>query len=491
MVNSGGPAAEGGLPDSLLRTLSLETCSLAVGEPLSLLVDDASATAWPAIHCSVARVGEYEDSRMVSANLAAEGSSPVFRLRHPFTPGLYLLAPDFRLYPSEAADPGEAGTLDLKLHQRVLFEVREATSPGRSPEQLSAAYAEALRGRVAALEAGIGDENATGRYRVLVFIRDCLVTASMHLGRCRIIPAGGLGCSDEVRAINDFIRKLGTLTVEEPEWLRENPALSQPCAVIDFPTVRAASADEAVSVAANEAILVTDVIGVFRMGYGSPFATVVVDLKSRAVGWSFDLPRYRGNALGGFVSGEDPEVFRQGIARVKSCSRTWLHLALLREALRENRWEFLVFRLWNLLETMARASGFVGQPLLDWTGTPVLNKRGQPRRIQDHAKEQVLELLRVRLSRGSSSAVPFCPPRHPSYPDLVTVWYQRRNCVAHTGGCHPTDPSVCNPAKPECVSCNAARQETGQVRSASGPFHDAYLEALRWTAICLVKGECL
>jgi hypothetical protein len=272
------------------------------------------------------------------------------------------------------------------------------------------------------------------------------------------------------------------VALDDPHFASQ--PLQRPCAVFHFPIVRAESAEGAAELVRTEVAALVDALALLRGSSGELIGGVVVDLEGGpGLVWTHGS-QYRGNLIGGFLAGEDPRLIRHYAMRVRSDSQVALYLSLLRDAQAEIRQPFAAFRYWGILETMARAKDYVGQPLLNWQGEPVVNKSGVPRAIPDEAKPLVLELIRRRLARQWSERPAGEEPALPRYEEMIGVWYQRRNCVAHRGGCFRDDPKVCIEGSPSHVRCATAHDEC--VTKSSDAYHDA----LRRTVVLLVQAEC-
>ncbi len=158
----------------------------------------------------------------------------------------------------------------------------------------------------------------------------------------------------------------------------------------------------------------------------------------------------------------------------------------MREAIREERIEFVYFRFWNLLETIARSKGFDGTPRLDWSGSQVTSPKGKPLVIELQAEQLVFELLRSTLAPQSVSPRAFGAP----FEELVPIWYRHRNCVVHGGGCFPDDTSFCLRADQKFIECRRAHEEVVAKHGSRDHLTDTCLQALRQTTLLIVQAEC-
>lgn len=150
---------------------------------------------------------------------------------------------------------------------------------------------------------------------------------------------------------------------------------------------------------------------------------------------------YKGNLMGGFLSGEDQSVLLADYRAMRSDPFLSFVLYLHAEAQAEKDLDFAYFRYWNLLETVAAEQVEFGSPVTDFDGEQILKADGKPFDTGG-ARGRVYELVkRGMLDHGQSERT------HQEARDLslglweaVHVWYAFRNATAHHGGFNPNDP---------------------------------------------------
>lgn len=469
---------------------TLETVSAAVGEPLALRLTGSDLTAFRHAQYAVAKIERDEDAWVLTRNLplAPRQDGTLALPTEDLLPGLYRLT-TIVLMTSDAADPQAPGSETIRL-ATALFEARPPLAQAHSPEELLAQYQKVLQQRRADFLAGIGDASPDSiEFAAFLFIRNCLLHTPMRVGTCELIPLGGLGCRDEIATINDFLARHGAGPIASTDEAGRS-MLEQPCLVVRFPRVLAASASRAGEILHEEATRLCDVLALHRQSYGAAFAGILI---RRDTGERFhwlDVPLYRGNIAGGPLAGEDPRAIRAHLEAARAKPRTALYLSLLREALREERTEFAYFRFWNLLETIARSKSFEGRPRLGWTGQQKLSSQGTPLTIDPQAEQLVFELLRSTLAPQDVSHAAFGNHLDQgTFEELVPIWYRHRNCVVHGGGCFPDDASFCLRHHPRYVACRNAHLEMVGQHKLRAHLNDQYLIALRETAILIVRSE--
>jgi len=468
--------------------VALQTPSITAGQHLIVVIAGPEIGRFRHAQCAIARVEDDEDAGVLLCNTeilheqaAAKLSVPTQELG---APGLYRLT-SVLLMPSDAADPREGGS-EFLAPRDLLFEVIGTGGKARSSEELLARYREVEQQRQAEFFSGIGDKTVGSlEFEALVFVKNCLLRTRMRIGPCQLIPFGGLGCQDEVALMNDFLARNGSPPIADPQEALGLGQFGEPCVVVHFPRVLAGSFKRAAQIVQDEVALLCDVLGLHRQSYGSPFGGLLV---RRDTGERFrwiHTPLYRGNVAAGFLGGEVPRLIRADLDKARGDPRLALYLSLLREAIREERIEFVYFRFWNLLETIARSKAFDGKPRLDWTGTQMTDPQGKLV-IKPQAEQLVFELLRSTLAPQSLSPRAFGTP----FEELVPIWYRHRNCVVHGGGCFPHDASFCLRTEDKYVRCKQAHDEVVEKHGKRDRVNDTYLQALRQTALLIVEAEC-
>lgn len=129
-------------------------------------------------------------------------------------------------------------------------------------------------------------------------------------------------------------------------------------------------------------------------------------------------------------------MLRSDWASLSSQPRVALWLSLLSDAMMEPRWDYRLFRCFNLLEGVASEAAPRDEPVLDDSGNPRLQANGQPYTTK-HARGKVFWLL-LKLSSSRTQAESFFSGRRSDGTtfglwDEVGLWVNIRNEVAHTG----------------------------------------------------------
>jgi hypothetical protein len=419
------------------------------------------------VSIQVARAEEHEDIGALSSPLEVDpeqahiarcqavGDQP---------PGLYWLTALY-IEPPMAA-------MHVQVQPPLLFEVRAESDPPRALDKLEAAYGEIVRLRQERREAGIGSGPVAAS--VLIFVKDLLTTTRLNLVTCEVMPLEPVGWAAEVQAVDRLLEARGASPLPWTQQALDQVRRAEPATLIQFPVVRASTLDECGAVAMREASLLVTLLAAHRGSFGDVFCTIIHEPQTGRLLSGLYIPPYRGNLLGGFISGEEPEGLRRDLYAIQGDSTLQLFVLLLGEAVRERRPEFRYVRLWSLLETVARSRGCAGRPKRDWSGRAQPGKKGQALFVQE-AAEQVYELLRELLApRGIVNEQSFASGlTYGALQEQIQIWYRRRNCPAHGDlDCVCRDPSKAGIARAKYVNCYRARSDDQH-------GHDRYLAALQ------------
>jgi hypothetical protein len=392
------------------------------------------------------------------------------------TTGLYLAGP----VAIRDAEGGELTTFHRAI-PKALFELRDSGSEPSTASELLDRYRKLGQERDRQLNEGLGEGPEV--YQALVFVRDCLITRRMFLGPYEILPLRGLGIGDEVESVESFLASEGLPPLPDLSSGLQQARLGQPVFVLHCRAARGTDVEGVGEGIEAEADLLASLLSVHRSGYGSVFASFLIHRATGQTYFRFASPSYRGNLLGGPISGEHPPTIRWHLNRLRDSDTLQLYVGLYREALREANEELQYFRYWSLLETVARGKGYVGHPKRDWSGNIVLNRKGKPMLIKE-AEDLVVELLKDQAQLADNSLAQGLAQGLLS--QQVPIWYRRRNCIVHGGECLCRDPTVPIAADSKYANCWAARRE---VASGSTPPVDGYLNSLREVASLTLAKE--
>lgn len=297
------------------------------------------------------------------------------------------------------------------------------------------------RQRRASLRLRATDANADSpEWAVLVLVDQILLTTEVDLPGIQLKPLmPGAGGQPEIELINAILPEMGFNSV-----LALHGARSTPKAIAFLPAVQASSFEAAADHAVRQTSVIFDLVGLNRHSAPRLAAAAVgtrqADGSIQLVNGTSLLPGYSGNLAGGFLSGEDAHNLDSQWNAVTSDPRIALWLRLHNEGSSDRRWDYRVFRAFNLLEGIAREVIPKKTPVLDASGLPRLLDDGNPYTAK-HARG-VVSLLLGRCAAPWQGLAPASPLPGDAIPDQfwdhLGLWVEVRNRVAHAGSwVHP------------------------------------------------------
>lgn len=428
-------------------------CSILEGENLEISIRHFDPKDCTKVQYSIFKIDDdYTDWYSTSdSSISREENIIKFscNLNSQLQKGFYVLRQLSFFKPATEANayrtPTSVHNLDL-----VLFEIRAAGETPHTPQELSVKFEEIIRKREEEFLSGFGNSlNKQGmkEYRGFVFVKDCLLTRPMRLDRYNIFPLGYLPFTDEVNKILSSLNEVN-INISFDEMTMNRCQNVQPVFVAHFPKIIAPSVEEAAKLIRQEVKSLSDLLSIHRSSYGSIFGLIIIDSAEGKFHSIIPIPSYRGNLVGGMISGEVPKQIKQRMNKIRKSPQLQLYLSLYNDIQYEERSDFVIFRCWNLLETTARSKNYVGQPLLDINGNPTLNSKGKPIIIEDKAVSLVTELIRqAYLSFNSKNLANILQN------GSIDIWYRHRNCTGHKGGCFPSDPNYCDRNNDKYKNC--------------------------------------
>lgn len=469
-------------------------CSVQEGTPLEFCVGFSALEGMERVSWSIMRIDPDCDSFCLGAcdPLIADGAQHRFccKASANLKVGLYSLTnATFLGAEGDSAKPEIA--LGHKQIGACLVEVRHATAPPRDSLALLKNLYDIINARLAELCAGFGrtpGEPGCRDYRVLVFVRDFRLTRPMRLGGYEAGPADEIAeTNGEMRFIRQFLAEHG-LPPLPPDADTQVAAKigGTPVAAFHFPRVIADSAESAVRMVSEEVEVAIGVLSISAHGPGFIFGVVVLDEKSQHI-WHFHATS---TCLGQVVlwSCVDDRTTKLWIEAVKAAPRLQFYIDLYRGAAKESRTDLAYLRYWSLFEAIAESKNYVGQVRRLWDGVAMTDSGG--RKVTIKSKQHIVfeHLRRTIPAMGWASHWPGAGNERVHISELVMVWYQRRNCVAHSGGCFAADPArPCN-CKSEYAQCRDSLDSESKARGLRH-FRDGYFFPLQDIAGLLLTME--
>lgn len=331
-----------------------------------------------------------------------------------------------------------------------------------------------------------------GRFRGFAFVTRCLITRRVRLGQVEVLPLQtGLQSQEQAAVINQVLQEMGSRPIIDVtgRWAQASQR-AFPLMLIHFPLVRAIDKNQAASAVERYSAAVIDVLSPNRISYGDPIAFVVESLDFPTRRWvRAAFEGYRGNLLGGFLSGEDPETLRLHVENVLADSMLHLFVSLFREAAGEPNLDFAYFRFWNLLEAIAvrRVPADPRTFIATMSGQPIVSANGNPIQLEG-AKARVHALIKKHFQAiGLAENFLLSGLSLQDLWSVCGVWYGYRNATAHYGGFNPT--SAEQAAQRWFALTNQAHQEVVTGIGHRALSSDSYLRALSETARLIVMKE--
>ncbi|MBI2519218.1 MAG: hypothetical protein HYV97_02325 [Bdellovibrio sp.] len=381
----------------------------------------------------------------------------------------------------------------LEIRNQVIF-WSNLKSAGRDLKDVLQEHQELLARREHMRSRGLGAPVLGGcTYKAVVFLNQVYFTNRIDYFDFIVEPFDPLGMSNIYELVMSFFKKykIGV----DGNRVREiiDSSGHQPTALVLYPKIHARDLEECHRIVYDEAKSFMNLAALNRQSHGEILCAIVAHFGSDQINIFLNTPTYRGNLLGGFISGEDVEETYTQIASLRINARAKLYFELYNETRRELSVDFRFFRLWNILETIAKTKNYVGRPLLDWAGQQVCNIRGIPRTILEHTKEQVFELLRESLSginvQGYFGSKLNARTNDELIDRYLTVWYQHRNCTAHRGACLPSDQTICDPTKASCITCKTESFLTYSENNSTYELIDHYYDVLDRCVATILRRE--
>lgn len=470
-------------------------CSFNEDENIEVIMEGLDPDKNYSYSVSVIKVGKEDNEGWYIVPATIDESYKKISFRSPqdgeYNEGLYFINRidifDNDDQVTEAHPIRDREELNIQDIHETLFEVIKDHDLSKTCQEIKDYYDLIINDRETEFREGF--DNGSNEYLGLIFVKDCRLTTRMRLGNYEVIPLSGIPCFDEVNLIQSILNANNIdININYNEILN-NCQNNQPSFLIHFPKVFADSIDEAISKCQERSQIICNLLAMERDAYPSIIGMALLNLNHNENWVGLNIHSYRGNLVGGFISGEEPQSLKDKINKIKDNQKLQLYLSLYNDANKEIKLDFRYFRLWNLLEMIANTKGYKGNPRVDWHGNPGKDMTGDP--IIDpnklnikHAKELVFELIREAfLASGLTDTLFSNNLNQGSIGEMIPIWYMHRNCAAHNGGCFNDDPSYCKRNSSRFVNCKKAHDEVITIGD------DLYFRALNDTVKIIINYE--
>ncbi|MET9512157.1 MucBP domain-containing protein [Streptomyces flavidovirens] len=288
--------------------------------------------------------------------------------------------------------------------------------------------------------------------------------------------------SDTSQVLNSVLQQLGYEQLIDPERWLEQMRHRRPAAIFHVPRVEAEGADAAYKYCRQRVHELLDLLALKRGDaprlIGGVIASVDEEGRSHFQGASIEGSGYAGNILSGFGSGDDAHSLLAQWESLRGDARLRLWLSLYADAIGDERWDYRLFRCFNLLEGIA-SEKVERKGVVDSEGNAILKPYGKPYTTKE-TRGKVYELIRVVAKATDQAESNFT-----STPDLggasalwdeVGIWASVRNAVAHLGGWDVIP-------KEQTLRERREEQEQQILRRS----HDGTLDAGAWAAVRTIR----
>lgn len=470
-------------------------CSFKEDENIEVIMEGLNPDKNYGYGVTVIRVGKEDNEGwyMVPATIDESYQKIVFRSPPDgeYNEGLYFIN-RIEIYDnddqvSESHPIRNREELNVQDIHETLFEVIKDSDSSKTCQEIKNYYDQIINNRESEFREGFG--NGSNEYLGLIFVKDCKLTIRMRLGNYEVIPLSGISCFDEVNLIKSLLNANNINININYDEILNNCQNNQPSFLIHFPKVFADSIDEAISKCQERSQITCNLLAMERDAYPSIVGMALLNLNDDENWVGLNIQSYRGNLLGGSISGEEPQALKNKINKIKNNQKLQLYLSLYNDANKEIKLDFRYFRLWNLLEMIANNKDYKGRPRVDWQGTTGNDMKSDP--ITDpnrlkikHAKELVFELIREAFNNYGLTDTMFSHNSNQgSIAEMIPIWYRHRNCAAHNGGCFHEDASYCKRNSNQFINCKNAHDEVWNIGD------DSYFGALNTTVKIIINHE--
>ena len=247
---------------------------------------------------------------------------------------------------------------------------------------------------------------------------------------------GGVLREAERLLVNDVFAQAGVGAEFTSEAWHINDRTNRPVIVVVLHEFPAATSEEAAIGARACVGQIADILALHRGAAARTIATAVAPTVGTPQLFN-ENPQYRGNLLGGGISGEDAAGLNNDLLAVAQDPVLQLWLGMASDAIREANPEFAVARWWNLLEAMATSRQPRGMPAVDFAGQPLCHRTGGVLTTND-TRGRVHEHVRAHFERrtiGEQGAIVSETNREGTGSLWQTLcgWIGLRNAVSHYG----------------------------------------------------------
>lgn len=291
---------------------------------------------------------------------------------------------------------------------------------------------------------GLGNkETSTSKYSCYAFGLDVYIGKDIKLGIATITPINRLDNMYLKTFMSESLKEKGIVfnyPFSQKKKTLDDP-YNQPSVLIEIHNVYASSVDEASQISNEYCKKLIYTLSMMNNSHGVLIGDAILDKKTKQISSRSLYFSYLGNVFVGF---ESPKRIKEILSNTCNSEIKEFYSRLYHEAMVERDRDLKRFKLWNILESVARNKDYIGNPLRRLNGEYVKNKRGKKLKINGEAINLVRELLRNYILKSEKEIMVAKHLEFGPLEDRLKIWYQRRNCVAHRGKCIYKQEEYCN-----------------------------------------------
>lgn len=253
----------------------------------------------------------------------------------------------------------------------------------------------------------------TKEYAVFVFIENLLITTQMRFKNFELLPSKDVFYeNDKDSYIERFLEKNVNIKV------KLDRKSSIPTCVIRYPAITSDNHEKVKEHCIHDVELIVQTLSLTRDSGGKVFSIVLIEKNTNKL-FTYSIDNsYKGNLLGGFISGESPDTIEQYYTTIKDNTFISFLLSLYKDAQNEKSHDYKYVRLWQILETLAESKNYIETDILkDKNGNNILDRGGNIIKVQS-GNAIVYNLIKsIEFANWEN----------------VNIWLSFRNAVAHHG----------------------------------------------------------
>lgn len=255
-------------------------------------------------------------------------------------------------------------------------------------------------------------------FQVLVFCEDALVTNQYKVGPAIIYPCNSINTHCNAIQIRDFCKTINLYIPESVDieaLLNSEKDKKKPCFVVLFPKIMVNNYSELNLYLKKEMKKILGIISLNRSAYPVPMTTVFLKNENGKITGNFSFQRsyYRGNLLGGIISGENPITLNKHYNEISESEIKSEILDKYRFSNREIDIDYAYLRYWSVLEAISNT--LFDDQHINTVRNLIIEAYGN---VETANNTIVLKL-------GEESF---------NFKQLTEIWYNLRNYTAHNGG---------------------------------------------------------